>query len=293
MEHRSRYRWLWILLAVSIVGVTSLGADRDVSWFRKHMTASTEKLPEGVTVTVEKGNAVEGRACFRVEYTGYVPVSIPLLEMQDPRPEDRRLICEAQLRSKDLKAPAYIEMLCTFPQGVYFGRGLNESLTGTQDWQRATTSFFYGPKDLPSRVQVGVRMEGAGTVWVDNIRMHPLSPWGLGPGGAIGGYLGGALGILAGLWGAMTGVLSARGRGFRFIFVTGILLWVCSLGILGVGVAFLAMRQPSLLWYPWLLAGGIGTVLFASLLPVVVVQARRAEARKMAAMDLVDPACGN
>ena len=284
----------WIeLLTVALLALGLQGAwaaDEDVAWFREHLGQMATPLPTGVSVEVDETSPAKGEAALKVHYDGVGPVSITLIEVDDPGLENCMLLYEAWIRSEDVQAPAYVEMLCAIGSGEFFSRALNQAVEGTTEWKKTQTPFRLELGQRPSRVKLGIRMEGPGTVWVDEIRMQPVSPWsgyGVAP-GALWGAIGAALGVLAGVWGILAGTLAARGQARAFVLGYGVVLWACCVVLLVEGIVLAATGRAYALWFPCLLCGAIGTALFSLLVPLVQYRYRQAEARRMAAMDLTD-----
>ncbi len=91
------------------------------------------------------------------------------------------------------------------------------------------------------------------------------------------------LGCLAGLWGAIAGMLAPAGKARRLVMFFGGALIAASAALLVLGVVAFISGQPYGIWYGLGLAGLIGTILIASLLPVIRLRYRQAEQRRMAA----------
>ena len=98
--------------------------------------------------------------------------------------------------------------------------------------------------------------------------------------GAIVGGLGGTLG---GCLGAIAGVLAPRGKARGFVISGFVFCILFGLANLAFGIAALLASQPYGIWYTFLLLGGIPTVVFGALLPVVHLRYRQAEERKLGA----------
>jgi hypothetical protein len=109
--------------------------------------------------------------------------------------------------------------------------------------------------------------------WFDPIRFGAL----------YGGIGGGLLGTLGGLLGAAAGTLAPKGKGRSVILGAFTLLTVIGVGHLVLGLYALSVGQPYGIWYPLVLIGGVLTMLFAMLRPVVRKRYEEAEARKMEA----------
>jgi len=95
-----------------------------------------------------------------------------------------------------------------------------------------------------------------------------------------------AVGVLGGVLGPMVGVLAPRGKAKRLVLGTWTLVLAGCAAMLVAAVVGFVSGQPRIIWYSLGLAGGVGTVVFGSLTPVVLLRYRQAEARRMAAGDL-------
>ncbi len=107
-----------------------------------------------------------------------------------------------------------------------------------------------------------------------------VTPW-FTNSGMVGGILGGSVGILGGIMGTAMGVCAPRGIGKRTLLTTQLIIIVLGVITLGAGVVALMQDQPYAVYYPLLLIGGLTSVLFASLYPVVLCRYREAEQRKL------------
>jgi hypothetical protein len=111
--------------------------------------------------------------------------------------------------------------------------------------------------------------------------------WSGGNGGMIGGFLGAGIGILGGFIGSLVGILAPRGVGRTFV-LGGMFLVIltCLLSLITGLFALLLAGQPWHVWYPLVLVGGIGIVVFGCLFPVVTRLYRHAEQRQLEASAL-------
>lgn len=99
-----------------------------------------------------------------------------------------------------------------------------------------------------------------------------------------------ALGCLAGLWGSLGGILAPRGRGKRLVVGMAWLLFLGSAALLGAAVTAVLTGQPYGVWYGLGLPGLLGVFVIGANMFVMDRVYRAAEARKMAARDLAEPA---
>src|SRR5262245_50769484 len=96
--------------------------------------------------------------------------------------------------------------------------------------------------------------------------------------GAIAGSI---VGLLGALIGTLAGILAPRGKGRALIL--GLMGFSCLAGVamLGFGLYALVVGQPYGIWYGPVLVGGIGAVVFGSLIPVVRQRYAEAERRRL------------
>jgi hypothetical protein len=185
-----------------------------------------------------------------------------------------------------MKGVAYLELWCLVGQGRFFSRALQDTLTGTTEWRPTSTPFFLQPTDpRPDRVLLGVRLEGPGSVWLDDVTLTRDS---LDKRSVVvrGDLVGGAFGLLAGAFGILAGALVPRGRARLLVLGLGAAIFVGSVCLAATAAALFIAGHPSGTWMALGLPGAIGTVLFAVLLPVIHRRYRDAELRRLAAMDL-------
>ena len=156
---------------------------------------------------------------------------------------------------------AYPEMTVRFPDGKsYFSRGLDQAFEGNKKgWRRCRIPFYLDAGEQTLTVNMGARCEGPGTVLLDDVRLVQRPRTWLGNeemlGGALG-MLGGFFGTLLGCWGGLTGYLIPRGRGRRFVMISGSLFLGMSVLILILGGVFFFSGASRAWHYPFLLTGG-------------------------------------
>ncbi|MFO7973580.1 MAG: hypothetical protein R6V12_02995 [Candidatus Hydrogenedentota bacterium] len=213
----SKQIWSCALSVLAIIG-TSDAAERmpGKRLYTENVSEMPEPpapLPSNVTVSFDPSESVDGNGSVRIDYDGPEPRSMVLYAVPNPGAEDCTVWCEASLRGEGLKSIAYLEMWCDFGErGRFFSRGLDQVLERDAAWREVRIPFFLKAGDKPERFLIGVRMEGPGTVWIDDItlRRDGLGVSAHGPFQvAVFGVLLGVFGGVCGLWGALAGFFVA------------------------------------------------------------------------------------
>ena len=84
--------------------------------------------------------------------------------------ENTAIVYSAMVQAENLKGRCYLEMWCFFPgRGRYFSRGLDNALTGNNDWTKISTPFFLREGENPDSIYLNIVTQGSGTVYIDNI----------------------------------------------------------------------------------------------------------------------------
>ena len=109
--------------------------------------------------------------------------------------------------------------------------------------------------------------------WLDPIR---FGLW-------YGGLGGGLLGLSGAVLGAVTAVLAPKGKGQNFILGAFTFMKWVGLVHLVIGLYSIYERQPYGIWYPLVLIGGLFTLLFSLLRPIVCKRYEEVEQRQMSA----------
>lgn len=95
------------------------------------------------------------------------------------------------------------------------------------------------------------------------------------------------LGVFGGTWGGLAGTLAPKGHARKALMGFAVVLLAADVVMLAMGVTLLVWGDGYAAWYPWLLPGAIGVVVFPPLLSTVRMRYQQAEARRLAAMDIV------
>jgi hypothetical protein len=121
-------------------------------------------------VQIDKTVSSDGKGSLRI--TVSEPTVVRLYEVRDLNIENARLIYQAKVRTEGVEGQTYLEMWCHFPgKGEFFSRGLQNTLTGTNQWVTMEIPFFLKKGENPDYVKLNLVINGKGTAWIDDIRL--------------------------------------------------------------------------------------------------------------------------
>jgi hypothetical protein len=121
-------------------------------------------------VSIDENVRSEGKGSLKV--TASQPRVVRLFETGDLGIDNTRLIYRARLRTEDIKGQAYLETWCLLPgKGEFFSRGLQNPLSGTNNWVTEEIPFLLQKGEKPDNVKLNLVINGTGTVWIDDIRI--------------------------------------------------------------------------------------------------------------------------
>lgn len=167
-----KLRILVILVCVLIAGlkVSCSRTSREALLIKKYSCDSLEGIIHLSGVQIDAQVKNEGKRSLKFNLTE--PSVIRLLETGDIEIEESTLVYQAMLRTEGIQGRVYLEMWCHFEgKGEFFSRGLDSPLSGTNDWTSMEIPFFLKAGENPDNVKLNVVCEGAGTFWVDDIRL--------------------------------------------------------------------------------------------------------------------------
>lgn len=167
-----KLRILVILVCVLIAGlkVSCSRTSREALLIKKYSCESLEGIIHLSGVQIDAQVKNEGKRSLKFNLTE--PSVIRLLETGDIEIEESTLVYQAMLRTEGIQGRVYLEMWCHFEgKGEFFSRGLDSPLSGTNDWTSMEIPFFLKAGENPDNVKLNVVSEGAGTFWVDDIRL--------------------------------------------------------------------------------------------------------------------------
>jgi len=128
----------------------------------KAFTTADRTISKDVIVTDDKVWLIEGKKAQTVR----------LFEVPDPAVEDCVVLYRAKLKTKDLKEPAFLEMWCRVSgRGEFFSRGLDNTVTGSNDWASYEIPFFLKKGERPDLIKLNLVLKGAGKVWIKDVQL--------------------------------------------------------------------------------------------------------------------------
>jgi hypothetical protein len=145
-------------------------ADRGVVLLKHLPVDSTDGVVSTEYVCLDSSTSSDGAGSLRIDATESTLVHLYMLDAPDI--EKARLIYRADIKTRDAENPVYLEMYCVFnDKGAFFSRDLQTPLLGNNDWTTEETPFFLRQGENPDSLRLNLVIAGAGTVWIDNIRL--------------------------------------------------------------------------------------------------------------------------
>jgi hypothetical protein len=158
---------------VVLIAIMLSGCFRDQPTVTELKSLPTDKMDTVINqtdVVVDKDVSSTGKGSLKM--TATEPRTIRLFETGPLDVDNARLIYKGKLRTDDVKGQAYLEMWCTFPgKGEFFSLGLQNPLSGTNNWTTMETPFFLKSGEKPDNVKLNVVINGTGTVWIDDVKL--------------------------------------------------------------------------------------------------------------------------
>ena len=141
-----------------------------------HYPLSAQAVPGGADAVFDPDVSQDGGGSLRVA-TGDAGGRLRLYRLDDVGPVEGALLYTGFLKSQDLRGSAYFELWCHPAEGnAAFARGVSTRVEGTSDWKPQEVSFRRPEACTdPAFVELNVVIHGAGTVWIDNIRLWDVA----------------------------------------------------------------------------------------------------------------------
>ena len=137
-----------------------------------HYPLSADAVPAGADAVFDRGVSQDGGGSLRV-VTGEEGGRLRLYRVDDLGPIEGSLLYTGFLRSEDLTGAAFFELWCHPAEGnPSFVRGVARRVAGTSDWKPQELGFSHPDTcKKPASVELNVVIQGAGTVWIDDLRL--------------------------------------------------------------------------------------------------------------------------
>lgn len=298
MKHAASLMMIATVMSIVVCAASAGAEEAELASFSVSTLAEVnveDSLAQEGVVTFDPTTTSDGDGALKIVHSGAGPKSVSLFRVPLEGVEDTVLWYKAAVRAQGATGKAYLELWCEFPGGNrYFSRALDQSLTGTTGWRHSQTPFFLKEGHQPRAVLLGVRFEGPGAVWIDDVRLVKGSSSWLGQfnlednPGAVLGVLGGILGAMVGIWGGIAGTLASKGRARAFVLTSAWVIILLGAALAGIGGYCYFTRQPYGVWFPMVLAGGIIALVVLANYPALARRYTLLEASRLEAMDRSD-----
>ncbi|NIS91473.1 MAG: hypothetical protein GTN98_15635 [Woeseiaceae bacterium] len=229
-----------------------------------------------------------------------------LLELPDPGITLPVYALKGMVRYDGVEGDGFLQLDNHFGEaGTFFSKSLAPAgplgkLSGSSDWRPFVLPFYAnsgGQADsaapLPDKLTLSLVLPGAGSVSIRDVGLYqyasgedPLQAagqWFDDRSAALFGAIGGSL---IGLWGALIGILAARGKARHFVLGSANVLLVIGIASFAGGILAVATAQPYAVYYPLLLIGIILAVVFGKLRGNLSARYEQLELKKMQSMDV-------
>jgi hypothetical protein len=166
-----KYLIIYLLLLTSLL--ISCNVQTEKSELKSFPVNDLNGIIAQTGIQFDKNISSDGNGSIRIDAAG--PIAVPLYIIDDVKVEDTQVIYEAKIKSDGLSGQAYLEMWCVFKdQGEFFSRGFDSVISGSTDWKTIRTVFNLKKGETPDQFKLNVVVNGAGTVWIDGIRLSKI-----------------------------------------------------------------------------------------------------------------------
>jgi hypothetical protein len=163
-----------LVLAVSGLLFCSRPATREEILFENSVSDLSGVLTRS-GVELDTQVTSDGDGSIKIRADG--PTTVRLFEVEGIDVDNARLVYRARLRTEEARGQVYLEMWCRFPgSGEFFSRALDSPISGSTEWVSQETPFFLEKDQKPDLVKLNLVIDGAGTVWVDEVVLARSAP---------------------------------------------------------------------------------------------------------------------
>jgi len=150
------------LVVALLAAMSAAAGPKQTAKSLKTFTTADPTISKDLTVTDDKAWLAD---CKKAQ-------TIRLFEVENPGVEQCMVTYRVKLKTENLAEPAYLEMWCRFPgKGEFFSRGLDHTVTGSNDWASYETPFFLKKGEKPDLIKLNLVVKGAGKVWVRDVQL--------------------------------------------------------------------------------------------------------------------------
>ncbi|MCY2996346.1 MAG: hypothetical protein NTY19_52145 [Planctomycetota bacterium] len=104
-----------------------------------------------------------------------------LFEVPAPGVEDCTVLYRAKLKTENFTGRAYLEMWCRLPgRGEFFSKGLNQTVTGSNDWVSCEIPFLLKKGEPPDLLRLNLVVQAvgwlfkkavSGKLWIKDVQL--------------------------------------------------------------------------------------------------------------------------
>jgi hypothetical protein len=151
------------LVTLVLIGTLSaLGRPSETPKPLRAFTTTDPTISKDVTLAADNAWAVD---CKKTQ-------TIRLFEFQPSELDKCMVLYRAKLKTESLDGQAYLEMWCRFPgKGEFFSRGLENTVSGSNDWASYETPFFLKKGEKPDLIKLNLVVKGTGKLWVKDVEL--------------------------------------------------------------------------------------------------------------------------
>ena len=162
-------KWTFFFALTSIIFL-NCEAEQPVVEMKHVPITSIDEILTKSGVAIDKEISSDGNGSLLIEAGDTMVIRI--FELANIDVENARLTYQAKLKTEDVQGSVYLEMWCGFTgKGEYFSRGLQNILSGTNDWTTVETPFFLKKGENPDIIKLNLVIQGKGKVWIDDIHL--------------------------------------------------------------------------------------------------------------------------
>lgn len=163
-------RLIFSFLIFSILFLYSCTKQENAVELKNYPLDSMEGVITLENVEIDKEISFDGKGSLKI--TAMEPVVVRLFETGKMDVENAKLIYQAKLKCENLEGQAFLEIWCGFTgKGEFFGRGLQNAISGNLNWNTSEAHFFLQKGQKPDNIKLNLVINGKGTVWIDDIKL--------------------------------------------------------------------------------------------------------------------------